>query len=240
MTLAQYRAAVREDLDDTAYSSSVIDRAINDYIKEVAARSRMRKLEAEEELFVSLGDTEVELPDDKLVLLNLSVTSPAPARRIMDNFMEYNQFVLNNPGYKTVNPRAVATSYWTDYNDKMRLGAPASADTTIFCEYIRVPDYLIADGDENELDPNNLYNEMFIIGARVRAMERNEDYDEAAEERRKLFGRNVGNYRSAVFRPGLEDTFIRNEGRGQIKFGPTIMKTNRGRRMGGYRADRDF
>jgi hypothetical protein len=236
MTLAEYRAAIREDLDDTEYSASVIDRAINDYMKEIASRSKMRKLETSDELFISAGDTDVEFPDDKLVLLNLSVTSPTPARRIMDSYMEYNQFIINNPGYTSVTSRAVATSDWTDFGDGMRLSAPASADTTVLCEYIRIPDFLVGDDDENEMDPTDMYSEMFILGGRIRAMERNEDYEEATEERKKLVGRVV----AGVYRPGLEDTFIKNEGRGRLKVGPTIMKTNRGRRMGGYRADRDF
>lgn len=225
MTLAEYREAVREDLDDDEYSASVIDRAINDYIKEIAARSRLRRLEASEDLFLSTGDYEVEFPEDLLVLLNLSVTSPSPARRIFQNFVEYNQFTVDNPGYASQTSRAAANVDWTDFGGGMRLSAPVNAATTVACEYIRSPERLVEDEDENELDPNDNYSEMFILGAKARAMERNEDYAEARQERRKL--------------QPLETTFIKNEGRGTIKVGPTVIKTNRGRRSG-YRADRDF
>lgn len=233
--LSSYRADVRADLDDSEYDADVIDRAINDYINDIATRSKLRKLETSDELFVSAGDTDVEFPDDKNVIINLSVTSPTPARRIMDNYMEYNQFILNNPGYATVNSRSVVNSDWTDFGDMLRLSAPASVDTTIFCEYMRVPTKLESDDDENELDPNDVYHQMFVIGARAIAMERNEDYDEAAEERKKLLGRVV----NGIYRPGLEETFIKNEGRGRIKVGPTVMGTRRGRR-GGYNVARDF
>jgi len=234
-TLLSYRTDIREDIDDTDYSATVIDRAINDYINEIAMRSKYRKLETTDELFISQGDYEVEFPDDKMILLNMSVTSPTPARRIMDNYTAYNDFINNNPGYATVGQQAVAGLDWTDFGDGMRLSAPASASTTVLCEYIRVPSKLEDDGDENELDPNDMYHEMFVVGGKVRAMERNEDYEEAAEERKKLSGRVV----NGIYRPGLEEIFIRNEGRGGIKSGPNIMGTGRHHR-GKYRADRDF
>lgn len=233
--LSSYRADIREDIDDTDYSATVIDRAINDYINEIALRSKYRKLETSDELFISQGDFEVEFPDDKMLILNMSVTTPSPARRIMDNYSSYNEFINNNPGYASAGQQAVAGVEWTDFGDGMRLSAPASADTTVFCEYIRVPSRLEDDGDENELDPNDVYHEMFVIGGKVRAMERNEDYEEAAEERKKLSGRVI----NGIYRPGLEEIFIRNEGRGGIKSGPNVMGTGRHRR-GKYRADRDF
>lgn len=234
-TLSSYRADIRLDIDDTDYSAAVIDRAINDYINEIAMRSKYRRLETSDDLFIAQGDFEVEFPDDKMVLLNMSVTSPSPARRIMDNYMSYNDFVINHPGYATVGQQAVAGLEWTDFGDGMRLSAPASADTTVSCEYIRVPSKLESDSDENELDPNDVYHEMFVIGGKVRAMERNEDYEEAAEERKKLSGRVI----NGIYRPGLEEVFIRNEGRGGIKSGPNIMGAGRHRR-GNYRVDRDF
>ena len=235
-TLASYREDIRADLDDSEYDSDIIDRAVNDYINEISTRAKVRKLEASDELFISAGDTDVELPDDKNTLLNLSVTSPTPARRIFENYVEYNDFVINNPGYATVSSRSVVNTDWTDFGDGLRFSAPASVDTTVFVEYMRVPDKLENDDDENELDPNDVYHEMFVVGGRVRAMERNEDYDEALEERKKLVGRVV----NGIYRPGLEDTFIKNEGRGRIKAGPTIMGTHRGRRRGGYNVARDF
>lgn len=234
-TLLSYRTDVRADLDDSEYDADIIDRGVNDYINEIATKSKLRKLEASDELFISAGDTDVEFPDDKNVLINLSVTNPTPARRIMQNYMEYNQFIVDNAGYASVAARSVVNVDWTDFGDVMRLGAPASVNTTVFVEYMRVPTKLENDDDENELDPNDVYHEMFVIGSRVRAMEINEDYDEAAEERKKLMGRVV----NGVYRPGLEETFIKNEGRGRIKIGPTVMGTRRGRRSG-YRADRDF
>lgn len=234
-TLSSYRADVRADLDDSEYDSAVIDRAINDYINEIATRAKCRKLEASDELFISAGDTDVEFPDDKNTILNLSVTSPTPASNIMRNYQEYEDFVADNPGFASATSQAVASVDWTDFGDGMRLAAPAKADTTIFCEYMRVPTKLEADDDENELDPNDVYHEMFVVGARARAMERNEDYDEAAIERQKLTGRIIG----GQWRPGLEDTFIKNEGRGRIKKGPTIMGRGRHRR-GVFRVDRDF
>lgn len=223
MILAEYRAAVRADIDDSEYDAEVVDRGINDYVKEICARTRLRRMETSEELFLSIGDYEVELPDDMQTLINLSVTSPSPARRISQNFIEYNNFIGSNPGYSTATSRAVATVDWTDFGGLMRLSAPASVATTLLCEYLRTPELMVEDDDECELPDS--YSEMVIIGAKARIMERNEDYAEARQERRKL--------------APLETAFIRNEGRGQMKIGPTVIKTNRGR-SGGYRADRDF
>lgn len=229
MTQAEYRTSVRRKLDDSSFDADTIDEAVNWYIDDVCGRIHIRLMEATDEIFVGAGDTEADFPDDMQTLINLSVTSPTPARNIMPNFMEYGNFIRSNPGYTSVAARAVATSDWTDFGNQVRFGAPASTDATLFCEYMRHPVKMEDDTDECELPDN--YSEMIVIGATARVMELNEDYEEAAAERQKLIG--------TPLRPGLETTFFKNEARGRLKVGPTIMRTNRGR-VGGYRADRDF
>jgi hypothetical protein len=229
LTLLDYRASVRRKLDDSSYESDSIDEAINWYVSDVFNRIKTRLMEASDELFVGIGDTEVEFPDDFQELINLSVTNPSPARFIMDNYMEYGDFVNTHPNYAAVTAQAVATADWTDFGNMMRLSAPAKIDSTLFIEYLRVPVDMASDTDECEVpDP---FRRMVTIGALAEIMERNEDYEEATVERRKLTGEGG--------RPGLEDLFAKRYARGRIKTGPTIIRTRRGRR-GGYRVDRDF
>lgn len=223
MTLAEYREAVRSQIDDSEYDDTVVDRAINWYVKDICSRIHLRFMEATEEVTVSEGDTEVEFPDEMQTLLNLSVTDPTPARQIFKNYVEYNQFIIDNPGFESVTSRGAANADWTDFGGKMRFSAPINATSTLLCEFLNRPEKMENDDDECVIPDQ--YDEMVTLGAQKRVMKRNEDYAEAKQESSDL--------------SRLETTFIKNEGRGHLKVGATVMNSRRGRR-GSWRADRDF
>lgn len=223
MIRSEIVTSVRGLLDDDAYDEDEITQAANWFQNELFNDTRTRIMETSEELFLSTGDYEVELPDDMQTLLNVSVTSPTPARRILESYMAYNTFINAHPGFASASVRPAANNDWTDFGNMMRFAAPVSAATTIYCEYLRRPVPMEEDDDECEIP--SAYDELTVRGTLARIMERNEDYAEASQER--------GNMEPLV------TTFKRNEGRGQMKIGPNIMGTRRGR-VGGYRADRDF
>jgi hypothetical protein len=222
MTLAEIRLSVRNKLDDSQYDATLVDEAANWFVNEIFNNNRIRTMEETDTLQIAQGATSAAFPEDFQTLLNLSVTSPA-IYTLMDNFMEYGDFIKLYPGFATYTQAAIRN--WTDFANGMRFSAPANASHTVFIEYLRRPNTMEDDGDECEIP--DAYRKMVTIGTLAEMMERNEDYAEAAQERNKL--------------SPLVTTFIRNEGRGQTKVGPTIMRSNRrGYRAGGYNAARDF
>jgi len=220
MILSDIRFSVRNRLDDTSFDQSTVDEAINFVHDEVFNEHRIRFMETNDDLFVSPNDTTADMPDDMQTLINVHVTSPI-VYNILNKYMEYGDFMKAYPGYMTYTPSEVYL--WTDFGNAMRFASPVLAATTINIDYLRRPQLLVGDDDISDIPDQ--YKEMVVLGALARCMERNEDYGEASSER--------NNYNA------LKTTFIRNEGRGGIKLGPTIMRTNR-RGRGSYRADRDF
>lgn len=220
MILSDIRSSVRNKLDDTQYDQATIDEAINFTQAKIFNDHRIRFMETTDDLFVSANDITVDLPDDMQVIINLHVTSPL-VYNILDKYTEYGDFMKNYPGYQTYAASQIYT--WTDFGNAMRFAAPVLAASTINIDYLRRPQLLVNDSDVSDIPDQ--YKEMVVLGALYRAMKRNEDYGEADSEN--------ADYADLV------TTFVRNEGRGGIKLGPTIMRTNR-RGAGSYRADKDF
>lgn len=210
LTLADYRTNVRGLVGDTAYDLTLTDQAINWFIYELHNNNHIRYMETEDEVDIAAGDTTGDLPDDLNTILSLTMTSPQHLD-ILRHYVEYGDFMKLYPGWKTYNARQV--SQWTDFANAMRLAAPALTATTIDIDYLRNPVVMVADTDTTDLP--DIYEELASKGALARLMEINEDYGEAATERNNL--------------DPLITTFIKNEGRGGIKAGPTIMRSNRGR-----------
>lgn len=221
MILSDIRKSVRNRLDDTSFDQATVDEGINFFVNDLLTDHRIRFMEAEDDLYVSANDTFVDLPDDTQTLISLHVTAPQ-VYNIMNQYTEYGDFMKNYPGYMTYAPGQVYT--WTDYANGMRLAAPALTDTTIHVDYLREPVTMVADTDVCEIP--DVYKHMVVLGGLIYCMERNEDYSEASTERANL--------------APLVKTFIANEGRGQIKLGPTIIRSNRRSSLGSYNASRDF
>lgn len=222
ITLAEIREAVRGKLDDDAYDGDTIDQAANDFQNELFTTHRIRFMESTETLTVSDGDTDLDFPVDFLTMLSLvAFDSVTQYRDIQDEYVNYNDFMRHYANFQIATPQRLQT--WTEFGEGIRFSNPSDADYSVLLDYLRMPELMVNDSDESEV--KNVYKEMMVLGTLARVMEVNEDYAEASQEREKL--------------DPLVTTFVAREGRGQLKVGPKIIGTRRGR-VGGYRADRDF
>lgn len=221
MTLAEYRASVRGLLSDAAYDSALVDEAINWAQYEIFNDTRTRLMETSDQVYGSLGDTEVEFPENLMTRINFYLVSPAVID-LRAGHTEYATFMQNYANFSVATSQQAST--WTEFGKSFRFSAPLNADHTFQLDYLREPVKMEADDDDAEIPDR--YSELMSKLALARIMEINEDYGEAQTERTNL--------------QGLYTTFKRNEGRGGGKTGPaTVMRTNRGRSTG-FRADRDF
>lgn len=216
MTLADIRGWVRGKLGDSQYDASLIDAAANWHVFDLLANNRIRFMEENDTLTASTGDTSVDFPDDfQTILLEGFIATSPNLTGMKDIFYEYGDFMSLHSDFSTATANTVFA--WTDFANAARFGAPLSANTTFNCDYIRRPDTMTNDTDECEIPDQ--YQELVVLGTLKRCMETNEDYGEAQQELANL--------------DPLRTTFIRNEGRGNLKTGPTIMRSNRRGRTGG-------
>lgn len=212
LTTASIVTAVRAKLSDNEFDQLLIIDALNFFISEIYHDHRTRRMETNDQLFPGVSDTSVDLPDDFDTILRLTVTSPN-VYDLTDNFMEYGDFMRRFPKWQTDSAKAL--QQWTDFSEQIRFSAPLLTSTTIDIDYLRKPTPVTltsaTPSDSVELDEG--YKELATLGTLARCMESNEDYAEAQSERQNL--------------APLLTAWIVNEGRGGIKTGPTIMRSNR-------------
>jgi hypothetical protein len=217
MTLAEIRESVRTQLGDDEYDADVIDEAANWMQYQLFNDHRLRIAEETDTISVSTGDSSADFPDDMMTLIYLGNGSAS----ILNDEIDYNLFMQDNPNWSSADSAVMGS--WTRYGNGIRFATPLSQAYTMPIDYLREPTLMEADDDECEIPAR--YKEMFVKGTTIRVKEIDEDYDVAQADRDNL--------------APMITTFVRNEGRGGGKVGPTVMRTNRGR-AGGYRADRDF
>lgn len=205
--------AVRLDMSDTSFSREVIVAKANDFQNDLFTSHRIRRMETNDTVSVSQGATTADIPSDFMTAIEIAVINgDGDFRFITDNYYDYKSFMRKFANFAQANPSTIL--HWTDFGNGFRFSAPVDADYTLSIDYLREPEQMVNDSDEAEVSV--LYKEMFVKGTKARVQEREEDYAEGAQERQEL--------------DALITTFVRNEGRGGFKTGPTIMRTNR-RRM---------
>lgn len=210
MKLSEIVSSVRGRLDDQSFSSTTITEAANWLQNDIFSTTRTRLMEASTTINASSGAVVSDLPDDFNTIISIAQTSPK-AFDIMSMFVNHADFVKMFPDYAT--RAASVIQYWTDFSNQIRFSAPLSTNVTLTMDYIRQPVPMVRDTDVCEIPDQ--YKEIITRGTLLRVMEQNEDYAEASGERQIV--------------NALITNFIASEGRGQVKTGPVIMKSNRRR-----------
>lgn len=219
--LSQYSSNVRGLIGDNSFDITLVHQAINWFLLEIHNNSRIRYMETNDQVYVSSLDTTADFPDDMSTLININLLSPQ-LYSLNKSYMEYEVFTRRFPGYTSYTPTQILQ--WTDFGNAMRFAAPVKADSVIDVDYLKKTAIMIQDADTTDIP--DVYEELVSKGSLARLMEINEDYQEASQERNNL--------------SPLLTSFIRNEGRGGIKVGPTRMNSNRRGRRGPWSSDVDF
>lgn len=176
--LAYIRQRVLEDkLDDTEFDAGIVDRFIND-----AQRSIFNNYELPftEKTFAGLlpdGGFVFTFPDDYQSLQSLKVVDPTDDRiDITDNYVKFRDFNKRFP-IPSENDEA-QPSIWTLHGNRLYLSAPTDQEYTLEIYYIKKPALLDDDSDVPEVPAE--FEELLVLGAFIRILERNEDFDLAA------------------------------------------------------------
>lgn len=179
-TLAGLRQEVLVDkLDDDGFDASIVDRALNRAQQDVFNQF---ELPFQEKIFVGtipINSKMIQMPADLASAQSYVVTSPDGKQMDIGNryipFREFNR-IYPTPGNNT--PGQIG--HWTLYAGNMLTSAPTDQTYTLTVFYIKKPDLLVNNDDVPEIPEE--FSELLVLGAFIRILKRNEDYDLAAQQ----------------------------------------------------------
>lgn len=172
--LVGLRQRVRIDkLDDEEFDSSVIDNFINDTQRDIFNEY---ELPFQEKIFqgtIPSGSTMFQSPSDLAQLQSQTMTDVPGFSQYK---MKWRDFFAANPDNANQTPGA--PSAWTLYANNFVFDKPTDKDYTFTLFYIRKPKLLQGDTDVPEIPED--FAELLVLGAYIRVLKRNEDFDQAA------------------------------------------------------------
>lgn len=176
--LASLRNRVAIDkLDDEEFDPGIIDRFINDTQRDIF---NQYELSFQEKIFVGtipMNSIMLLLPSDAATIQSFVVTSPDGNQRdIQSGYLAFREFNTHFP--TPASEAASAINSWTLYGNNIMLSAPTDQEYNLTTFYIKKPKVLTADGDVPEIPEE--FSELLVLGAYIRILERNEDFDQAA------------------------------------------------------------
>lgn len=169
--LARTRSRVLNDkLDDDEFDGQIVDNFINDTQRDIYNQF---ELPFQEKIFqgtIPAGSTMLALPDDLALLQSqtLSGVQNFSARKMAwrDFFRLYPDNAAAEPG----EPEA-----WTLYAGNIIFSRPMPEDHSLTSFYIKKPITLEDDSDVPDIPYE--FEELLVLGAFRRVLDRNEDYD---------------------------------------------------------------
>jgi len=172
--LVGLRQRVRIDkLDDEEFDSSVIDNFINDTQRDIF---NQYELPFQEKIFqgtIPAGSTMFQSPKD---LAQLQYETMAGVQGFSETKMKWREFFNTYPD--NTNATAGAPSAWTLYAGNIVFDKPTDIEYTFTLYYIRKPLLLTEDTSVPEIPEE--FSELLVLGAYIRVLKRNEDFDQAA------------------------------------------------------------
>jgi len=173
--LSSIRNQVIDDkLDDTSFDTAVVDRFINATQREIFNSFELPFMEKPFSGSLPANNRIFEYPADLQVLQSAVITDPAGATRditgLMVPYKIFNQ-LYPNPATGEAGPIVA----WTSYGGKMYTSRPIDLPYKMDVFYIKKPDVLEDDIDIPELPEE--FQELLVLGAFKRVLQRNEDYD---------------------------------------------------------------
>lgn len=172
--LVGLRQRVRIDkLDDEEFDPNVIDNFINDTQRDIFNEY---ELPFQEKIFqgtVPAGSTMFQYPSD---LAQLQYQTMVDVPGFSSTKKPWRDFFNAFPDNANQDPGA--PSAWTLYAGNIVFDKPTDQDYTFTLFYVRKPKLLEGDTDVPEIPEE--FAELLILGAYIRVLKRNEDFDQAA------------------------------------------------------------
>lgn len=174
-TLAYLRERVLEDkLDDDSFDPVIVDRFLNDAQRAIYNSVELPFMEKVFAGTISASQYIFTFPDDYKKSQSLILTAPEGQQRNLTNFyLGFRDF--NNrfpdPSQNGVSPPTL----WTLHADKLYFSAPTDQQYTMTMYYIKRPEKMVEDEDVPSVPED--FEELLLLGAHYRILQRNEDFD---------------------------------------------------------------
>lgn len=176
--LATIRDRILDDkLQDTSYDPDPLNNFINDAQREIF---NTFELSFQEKIFAGSlagGGYLYAFPADYQQSQSLVISGANNyIQDLTDHYIDFRSFNARfpSPGTNTAGvPRA-----WTIYAGKILFDRPTDQSYILSLFYLKKPDTLTADNQVPEIPEE--FSELLVLGGYIRALERNEDFDQAA------------------------------------------------------------
>lgn len=177
-TLSGIRNQVLDDkLDDTSFDPGVVDRFINTTQRSIFNTFELPFMEKVFSGTLPISNRIFSYPDDVQVVQSVVITDPTGYQKdITGRYLPYREFNERFPTPGNNTPSEIL--YWTSYGGKMYTSAATDVTYTMDIFYLKKPLVLSDDDDIPEIPEE--FQELLVLGAYKRVLERNEDFDLAA------------------------------------------------------------
>lgn len=165
-----------DKLDDEEFDGGIVDRFINDTQRDIF---NQYELSFQEKIFsgaIPTNSVMFQMPSDVAEILSQTITAPdGSARSLKHSYTDFRSFNEMYPVPANGTPGPIGT--WTLFARNMLTSAPTDQAYTMNLFYIKTPDLLQDDNDVPEIPEE--FSELLILGAYIRVLKRNEDFDQA-------------------------------------------------------------
>lgn len=174
-TLSYLRERVLEDkLDDDSFEPEIVDRFLNDTQRAIYNTVELPFMEKVFAGTISASQHMFTFPDDYKKVQSLILTAPAGQQRNITNY--YVDFRDFNTSYPDPSQNGVTVpTRWTLHGDKLYFSGPTDQQYTMTMYYIKRPTKMELDDDVPSVPED--FEELLILGAYYRILQRNEDFD---------------------------------------------------------------
>ena len=176
-TLQAITSRVQTDkLDDDEFDTGIIGNFINDTQRDIFNQF---ELPFQEKIFAGTlptGATMFSVPDDLALLQQAILTNGTNYQDITDKYMPWRSFLKAYP--VPANNDTGDVTNWTSYAGNIILNCPQEDEQTLTMYYIKKPKLLTLPTDVPEIPSE--FAELLVLGAYMRCLEFNEDFDQAA------------------------------------------------------------
>lgn len=177
--LAYLRNRVLDDkLDDTEYDGAVVDKFLKDAQREIYNTYELPFTQGSYTGLVTEGGLSFQLPADCQVPTGLTVANEDKTQPydITRNYLDFRSFNSRYP--EPANNTSGKPYVWTMYGGVLKFSTPIDGQYYLTIDYTAKAPTLEDDADVPGVPEE--FEELLVLGAYVRVLKRNEDFDLAA------------------------------------------------------------
>lgn len=186
--LAYLRERVKNKLDDDDFDSNLIDVFLNDTQREILNTYELPFNESTFSGTLTVGEHSFDLDATTVLfqrILSLRITAPSDTEiDLTENFIPYREFRKLHPDPTISDNRKPHD--WTIFGNKIYFSTPIDQAYTMDMDFVEGAATMEDDTDAPVVPEE--FQETLILGAYIRALERNDDNDIAEYQRTKRGG----------------------------------------------------